>query len=60
MKYIWLAVTDDKYELPVYVADSSRKLADVLIVKQQTIIEAVTNNYTIRDKYKIRKVKPND
>ena len=27
-KYLWLAVEADKYELPLYVADSARELAE--------------------------------
>ena len=27
-KYLWLAVEADKYELPLYVADTARELAE--------------------------------
>ena len=27
-KYLWIAVDADKYELPLYVADSARELAE--------------------------------
>ena len=27
-KYLWVAVEADKYELPLYVADSARELAE--------------------------------
>ena len=37
MKYIWMAVTPDKYELPIAVEDSARKLADLLGVSESTV-----------------------
>jgi len=30
LKYLWLAVTPDEYELPLCVADSARQLAEEL------------------------------
>lgn len=35
--YLWLAVTKDKYQLPIAVADSAAELARMLHVKEQTI-----------------------
>lgn len=37
---IWMEVTQDEYELPVAVADTSRELAALVGVKQSTILEA--------------------
>lgn len=34
---LWLAVTPDKYELPIAVADTQQKLADMLGVTSSTI-----------------------
>lgn len=31
-KYLWIAVSQDKYELPLVVEDTSKKLADKLKV----------------------------
>lgn len=37
VKYYWIAVTADKYELPLAVADNSRLLAEMLGVHQGTV-----------------------
>lgn len=36
-KYLYVATTHDKYELPIAVADSTRELAEMLGVKRETI-----------------------
>lgn len=44
-KYLWLAVTPDKYEFPVYIEDSSCKLAKILGINSSTVVKAVKKNY---------------
>lgn len=60
MKYIWLAVSDDEYELPAIVADTPSELATHLNIDYQTVIIAEKRNSTVSKKYKIRKVVNND
>lgn len=38
---IWLAVTQDKYQLPVAVADTAAELARMMGVRQSTVISSV-------------------
>lgn len=42
-KFIWMAVTPDKYELPVAVADTARELGNTLGVKENTIHSCISN-----------------
>lgn len=37
-KYLWMAVTADEYELPLYVADTARELAEQYGVTPITVI----------------------
>lgn len=37
IKYLYVATTTDKYELPIAVADSTRELANMLGMKRETI-----------------------
>lgn len=37
MRYLYLLVSSDKYELPLAVADSSEELAEMLGVRRNTI-----------------------
>ena len=39
-QYYWMAVTADKYELPLYVAESKGELAEHLGVSESTIATA--------------------
>jgi len=41
MVYIWMKVTDDKYELPVLIADSAEELASSVGVSPNTIYSAI-------------------
>lgn len=34
---VWLKVTDDEYELPLFVADSARELASMLGLKTDSV-----------------------
>ena len=49
MKYIWLAVETDKYELPIAVADTAKELGDIFGVKKNTIINCVSRNRSGRE-----------
>ena len=44
MQYIWMAVTADEYELPLYVADTRKELADKLGLRPCTIATAIKAN----------------
>lgn len=44
MKYLWLAITADKYELPIYVADTCKELAEVIGVSQNLISSHISKN----------------
>lgn len=46
MKYLWLAVTADKYELPIFVEDTAQQLANKLGITSSTVIASVTRNKT--------------
>lgn len=59
MKHIWLAVTPDKYELPIAHARTAGELANIMGVKESTILSmecryrnGITHN---KRKYKARK-----
>lgn len=38
MKHIWLAVTPDKYELPIAHARTAGELANIMGVKESTVL----------------------
>lgn len=40
-KYLWLAVTPDKYELPLVIEDSSEKLGKVYGLSKKTVASMV-------------------
>ena len=42
LRYYWLFVTTDKYELPIYVADTIEELAAWQGVKVKSIVQAVS------------------
>lgn len=39
---IWLAVTQDEYQLPIAVAGTAQELAEIMGVKRITIISSVS------------------
>lgn len=39
--YIYMMVSDDKYEIPIYIADSAQELAEKVGVKKGTIYSSV-------------------
>lgn len=38
IKYLWLAVTADKYELPMFIEDTAKNLAKTLKVTKNSIV----------------------
>lgn len=40
-KYLWLAVTADKYELPLAVCDTAKELGELYGIKKNSVITAV-------------------
>lgn len=44
MKYIYMMVTRDKYELPLAVADTKKELADLLGVSPITIANSIARS----------------
>lgn len=65
---IWLAVTQDRFEFPVAIADSARELAQMVGVKPITILSSVSRsrkrtrktNRGIRRKYFVVEVEDDD
>lgn len=56
-KYLWLAVTPDKYELPLAVADSARELARMFGLSHNTIeVAAFRHNSGVTSGRKFIKV----
>lgn len=47
-KYLWLAVTADKYELPLAVTDTAEELGRIYGVTDVTIYNAVTKRHNGR------------
>lgn len=43
-QYVWMMVSNDKYELPVAVADSVEELADIVGRKRNTIESAISRH----------------
>ena len=44
MKYIYMAVTKDKYELPVCIADSAKELASLLGVTPNNVVSSISKH----------------
>ena len=42
-KYIWMCVTQDRYELPVAIADSASQLARLMRVSENSVSSAVSH-----------------
>lgn len=57
-RYLWLAVTADKYEFPIEIETTAKKLADKLGIKVSTVIKNEKRNQSGRNTgRKIVKVK---
>lgn len=41
MKYLWMKVTKDKYQLPLAVADTSNQLAELCGVNKEVIFRQI-------------------
>lgn len=62
---IWMKVTDDKYELPVMVAESQMELASMLGISPNTIASSMshhraTGGYTPYRRIEIEEGEEND
>lgn len=44
--HVWMAVENDKYELPIAIADTSKELAKMIGYKQQSVIQAIYRKTT--------------
>ena len=49
IKYLWLAVETDKYELPLAVADTAEELGMMFGVKKNSIINCVLRGRSGRE-----------
>ena len=47
-EFLWLAVTNDELELPVYVERTAKELADKLEITITTVFRAVNRNWVTR------------
>lgn len=52
---LYMVVTADKYELPIYVCDSVSEVASLLKIKNESVSSRITRNFGKR--YKILRVK---
>ena len=43
-KYIWMAVTADKYELPIAISDTARELGEMFGVTAKTVVSSAFRN----------------
>lgn len=53
IKYLYIATTRDKYELPIAVADSTKELAEMLGMRHETVSIYMCNSYNKKGFYKI-------
>ena len=49
MRYLWLAVTSDEYELPIFIADTARELAKKLGLNENSIHSAIAKKNSGRN-----------
>ena len=54
--YYWMVVSNDEYELPLFVAESLQELADYCGVKQKSIIESLSRYENGRKWSRFRRV----
>ena len=59
-QYVWMKVTNDKYELPVLVADSAPELAKMLGCSPNNIYSSLSHAKHRRQNSPYRKVVIND
>lgn len=60
-KFLWIAVTTDKYEFPIYIEDTAKELGKRLGITASTVIGSVQLNKSGTTKgRKIMKVEVND
>ena len=46
MKYLWMKVTNDEYQLPLAVADTSSQLAELCGVNKEVIFRQINRQKT--------------
>ena len=56
----WMACSADKYELPIFIEETVRGLANKIGVTHSAICLALKNESIVDRKYIIRRVKIND
>ena len=44
--HVWMAVSADKYELPIAIADTAKELAEMIGYKEQSVIHAIYRKTT--------------
>lgn len=54
-KYLYMAVTNDEYELPVFITDNVADLAYLLGAKSKTITEVISRGSDNRKKKRKKK-----
>lgn len=54
-KYLYMAVTNDEYELPVFITDNVTDLATLLGAKSKTITEVISRGSDNRKKKRKKK-----
>lgn len=43
-RFVWMQISKDKYELPIFVAETAQELADICGVSVNTVQSAVCRN----------------
>lgn len=56
-KYVWMLVSNDKYELPLYVADTAQELADILGIPVINVTSAMSHARRRGNNCKYKKIK---
>lgn len=46
--FVWLAVTNDEYEMPVFFADSAQLLGEIMGMRENRIAKAKQNKGCVR------------
>lgn len=57
---VFLVITADEYELPVYLGESIQELADQFNCHKNTIKSTISRNIKFKNKYYIRSLILND
>lgn len=49
-KYLWMAVTADKYEFPIYITDNIPELAEKVGMTRSSLSSAISRQHSGRNK----------